>query len=50
VQHDVKDAVVEHELGDDVRSAQRRRESRGLHFSRDYPQMLEKARDTVLRP
>jgi L-aspartate oxidase len=33
-----------------VRSAQRRRESRGLHFSRDYPQMLEKARDTVLRP
>ena len=33
-----------------VRSAQRRRESRGLHFSRDYPQLLPQARNTILRP
>ena len=33
-----------------VRSALQRKESRGLHFSRDYPQTLPKARDTVLRP
>jgi L-aspartate oxidase len=33
-----------------VRSAQRRRESRGLHFSRDYPQLLSQARNTILRP
>jgi L-aspartate oxidase len=33
-----------------VRSALERRESRGLHFSRDYPQTLAEARDTVLRP
>jgi L-aspartate oxidase len=33
-----------------VRSAQRRRESRGLHYSRDYPDMLPKARDTILTP
>ena len=33
-----------------VRSALQRRESRGLHFSRDYPDTLPKARDTVLRP
>lgn len=32
-----------------VRSAYRRHESRGLHFSRDYPNTLAKARDTVLR-
>lgn len=32
-----------------VRSAQRRKESRGLHFSRDYPEMLPRARDTLLR-
>ncbi len=31
-----------------VRSAQLRRESRGLHFSRDYPGMLPEARHTVL--
>ncbi|MEW5889989.1 MAG: L-aspartate oxidase [Pseudomonadota bacterium] len=31
-----------------VRSASRRRESRGLHFSRDYPQLLPQARITVL--
>jgi L-aspartate oxidase len=33
-----------------VRSAQRRKESRGLHFSRDYPDLLPVARDTVLTP
>jgi L-aspartate oxidase len=33
-----------------VSSAQKRKESRGLHFSRDFPDMLEKARNTVLRP
>lgn len=33
-----------------VRSARKRRESRGLHFSRDFPDTLAKPRDTVLRP
>jgi len=33
-----------------VRCAERRHESRGLHFSRDYPDMLPEAVDTVLRP
>ncbi|MDK9725158.1 MAG: L-aspartate oxidase [Sterolibacteriaceae bacterium MAG5] len=33
-----------------VRSAQQRKESRGLHYSRDYPEMLGRAKDTVLRP
>lgn len=33
-----------------VRSAQSRHESRGLHFSRDYPQLDPEARDTVLTP
>lgn len=33
-----------------VRSAQSRHESRGLHFSRDYPQTLTKAQPTVLSP
>ena len=33
-----------------VRSAQQRKESRGLHFSRDYPDMLPTAKDSVLRP
>ncbi len=32
-----------------VRSAQRRKESRGLHFSRDYPETLARARDTLLQ-
>ncbi|MBL0165769.1 MAG: L-aspartate oxidase [Propionivibrio sp.] len=32
-----------------VRCALQRRESRGLHFSRDYPEMLPKARNTQLR-
>ncbi len=33
-----------------VRCALARHESRGLHFSRDYPAMLAEARDTVLDP
>jgi L-aspartate oxidase len=33
-----------------VRCALQRKESRGLHFSRDFPDTLPKARDTVLRP
>lgn len=33
-----------------VRSALGRRESRGLHFSSDWPQTLPEARDTVLDP
>jgi L-aspartate oxidase len=33
-----------------VRCAQLRRESRGLHYSRDYPTQLGEARNTVLEP
>jgi L-aspartate oxidase len=33
-----------------VRSALERHESRGLHFSRDYPDMLPRPLDTVLSP
>jgi len=33
-----------------VRSAMARKESRGLHFSRDYPDTLAEARDTILTP
>ncbi len=33
-----------------VRCAMARKESRGLHFSRDYPETLPEARDTVLDP
>ncbi|MBP6008537.1 MAG: L-aspartate oxidase [Rhodoferax sp.] len=33
-----------------VRSAQARHESRGLHFSRDYPNMLPEALPTILSP
>jgi L-aspartate oxidase len=33
-----------------VACAQRRKESRGLHFSRDYPDTLPRARNTILRP
>ena len=33
-----------------IRSALLRKESRGLHFSRDYPKALPRAFDTVLTP
>jgi L-aspartate oxidase len=33
-----------------VRSAQSRRESRGLHFTTDYPGVADRPRDTVLYP
>ncbi|MFN3986554.1 MAG: L-aspartate oxidase [Rhodocyclaceae bacterium] len=33
-----------------VRCALKRKESRGLHYSRDFPETLPVARDTVLRP
>jgi L-aspartate oxidase len=33
-----------------VRSALARKESRGLHYSRDYPATLPEALDTVLDP
>lgn len=33
-----------------VRSAMQRKESRGLHFSRDYPDKLPEARPTILVP
>ena len=33
-----------------VRSAQHRKESRGLHYSTDYPDTLPHAQDTILTP
>ncbi len=33
-----------------VRSAQSRKESRGLHYSTDYPELLPETRDTILVP
>jgi len=33
-----------------VRSAQSRHESRGLHFSRDYPQLAAEPKPTILVP
>lgn len=33
-----------------VRSALSRKESRGLHYTLDYPEMLAEARDTILTP
>ena len=32
-----------------VRCAMQRKESRGLHFSRDYPELLPQAKRTVLK-
>jgi L-aspartate oxidase len=32
-----------------VRCAMRRKESRGLHYSRDYPDMLPRIRNTIVR-
>ena len=33
-----------------VRSALRRKESRGLHYTLDYPDLAETAEDTLVRP
>ncbi|WP_372875641.1 L-aspartate oxidase [Pseudomonas sp.] len=33
-----------------IRSAMERKESRGLHYTLDYPQQLPEAKDTILRP
>jgi L-aspartate oxidase len=40
-------ALVSHLI---VESALRRRESRGLHYTRDHPDLAEKAEDTLLLP
>ena len=45
---DLRNLVVTADLI--VRSAMQRKESRGLHFSRDYPQQLPEAVDTLLFP
>jgi L-aspartate oxidase len=33
-----------------IRSAMQRRESRGLHYTLDYPEQLGEALDTILLP
>ncbi|MVW76477.1 L-aspartate oxidase [Pseudomonas xionganensis] len=33
-----------------IRSAMQRKESRGLHYTLDYPEQLSEARDTILQP
>jgi L-aspartate oxidase len=33
-----------------IRSALARHESRGLHYTLDYPEMLREAKDTILVP
>ncbi len=33
-----------------IKSAMLRRESRGLHYTLDYPDLLPEARDTILAP
>jgi L-aspartate oxidase len=43
---ELRNLVVSAELI--VMSAQRRRESRGLHYSRDYPSLLAEPRNTIL--
>lgn len=45
---DLRNLVVSADLI--VRSAMQRKESRGLHFSRDYPEQLPEAVDTLIFP
>ncbi len=33
-----------------IRSAMKRKESRGLHYTLDYPELLPEAKDTILTP
>jgi L-aspartate oxidase len=33
-----------------IRSAMQRHESRGLHYTLDYPDLLPEAKDTILAP
>ena len=33
-----------------IHSAMQRKESRGLHYTLDYPGLLDEARDTILQP
>ena len=33
-----------------INSAMERKESRGLHYTLDYPELLPEARDTILTP
>lgn len=33
-----------------IKSAMQRKESRGLHYTLDYPDLLPDARDTILQP
>jgi L-aspartate oxidase len=33
-----------------IRSAMERKESRGLHYTLDYPELLPEAKDTILTP
>jgi L-aspartate oxidase len=33
-----------------IQSAMERKESRGLHYTLDYPEMLPEAKDTILTP
>ena len=33
-----------------IRCAMERKESRGLHYTLDYPELLEKAEPTILSP
>jgi len=63
MRHEIDDFYANHRISHDlielrnlvvnaeliVRSALRRKESRGLHFSLDYPALLPKAKNTVLK-
>ncbi|GGP19844.1 L-aspartate oxidase [Silvimonas iriomotensis] len=64
LQHEINDYYTNFRVGNDlielrnlvttaqliVQSAMARKESRGLHYSRDYPGMLPEATPTVLKP